>query len=105
MSVDAAFCRIQTEALEPILKFLQAKTGKQILVDELAIEEACRQIELVGGVPTWKQSFHVIFPGVCLTASSILDLIEHLELPDMVDKNPWRGKFLPVHFDCHSRHR
>ncbi len=92
MSVDAAFCLIQTEALEPILKFLQAKTGKRISVDELAIEEACRQIEPIDGVPTWKQSFHVIFPSVCLTASSILDLIEHLELPEMVDRVPWRGK-------------
>lgn len=92
MSVDAAFCRVQKDALEPILRFFQARTGKRILVDELAIEEACRQIEPMNGVPTWKQSFHVIFPGVFLTASSILDLIEHLELPEMVDRVPWRGK-------------
>lgn len=45
MSVDAAFRRVHSEALQPLLKFLQAKTGKRMLVDELAIEEACRQIE------------------------------------------------------------
>ncbi|KAL3134296.1 hypothetical protein ABBQ38_006558 [Trebouxia sp. C0009 RCD-2024] len=39
MSVDAAFCRIHSEALDPLLKFLQAKTGKRMSVDELAIEE------------------------------------------------------------------
>ena len=65
-------------------------------MDELAIEEACRQIAPIDGVPTWKQSFHVIFPGECLTASSILDLIEHLELPEMVDRVPWRGESFAI---------
>lgn len=105
MSVNAAFDRVREEALESVLKFLQAKTGKRISVDELVIEEACRQIEAIKGVPTWKQSFHVIFPDICLTASSILDLIENLDLPAMVDWNPWRGKSLLSRDDRHLRHR
>ncbi len=101
MSVDAAFARVQTDALEPLFKFILARTGESISVDELAIEEACRQVTTTDGLPTWKQSFHVIFPGICLTASSIYDLIEHLGLPAMVDRNPWRGKALLSHVDWH----
>lgn len=69
MSVDAAFRRVQSEALEPLLKFILAKTGKRMSVDELAIEEACRQIEPIKGLPTWKQSFHVIFPMMRLVGT------------------------------------
>ncbi len=105
LSVDAAFARVQTETLEPVLKLVQAKTGRRFSVDELVIEEACRQVTATDGLRTWKQSFHVIFPGICLTASSIYDLIEHLELPDMVDRNPWRGILLLSHADRHLRHR
>ncbi len=75
LSVEAAFARVQTEALEPVMKCVQAKTGKRFSVDELVIEEACRQVAATNGVPTWKQSFHVIFPGICLTASSMYGLI------------------------------
>ena len=88
MSVDAAFARVQTDVLEPLFKFILARTGESISVDELAIEEACRQVTTTtDGWPTWKQSFHVIFPGICLAASSIHDLIEHLGLPDIVQSS------------------
>ena len=92
MPVDAAFGQVYTEVIEPVCKFIQAKTGEQSSLNELAIEEACRQVEAIAGLPAWKQSFHVIFPSICLTASSTYDLIEHLGLPEMVDRSPWRGK-------------
>ena len=52
MSVDAAFNEVYTDVIHRVCNFILAKTGEQISVNELAVEEACRQVEPTDGLLT-----------------------------------------------------
>lgn len=86
-SAAEAFAAVNTAVLQPIITFIHSKTGKQIFVDELAIECACRPV-----ANRFKQSFHIYFPDVAVTAKRIKDLLEHLEIPAIADRSPYNGE-------------
>lgn len=93
ITLGEAFAHLREKVLEPVNTFVAAQTGKRIFMDELVVEEACRSVKNKEGGNAFKQSFHVIWPDVCIKAASIGSLIDHLDLPDMVDRHPWRGNF------------
>lgn len=97
-SMPDAFQRLQETVLGPVNVYLEAKTGRSFGNEDIVISEACRQ--LADG--TWKMSFHVSWKDVCVRAGAIYHLIEHLELPDIVDRSPFRGKETPPSPSFHS---
>ena len=95
--LSQAFATINTEVLQPIIAFIATKTGKQLSVDELVVEAACREVKPDNGQRQWKQSFHVFFPEISITCKRIADLLDHLEIPPVYcDRAPWRGQFTPI---------
>ncbi len=91
-TAQEAFRLVETEAIVPILAWVQLKTGKLLTVDELVVEQACRE----GGTgdKKFKQSFHVYFPMLAITASRIEHLLDHLRIPAWCDRRPWHGELL-----------
>jgi len=90
--LSEAFSTIQTEVLQPVMAFIYNKTCKQLSVDELVVEAACREVKPDNGQRRWKQSFHVFFPSIAITCKRIADLLDQLEIPSVYcDRAPWRG--------------
>jgi len=88
-----AFAKLKEVVLVPLLAFITAKTGKVVSLDhdELCVESACRKQKLVNNVPRWKQSFHIYFPSICITANRIEHLLDHLQIPsEYADRAPWK---------------
>lgn len=86
------FRTIQTEVLQPIITFIYNKTCRQLSVDELVVEAACREVKPDNGQRQWKQSFHIFFPSIAITCKRIADLLDQLEIPAVYcDRAPWRG--------------
>ena len=86
-----AFRQIDEQVLQPVIAWIAAKTGKHVSTDEMVYEKASRWIQK-DGVRVWKSSFHIMVPEIACTARRILDLVEHLELTDTVDRTPYRGE-------------
>lgn len=90
--LSEAFATINTEVLQPLLAFVYSKTGKQLSVDELVVEAACRETKPDNGQRQWKQSFHIFFPSICITCRRIADLLDQLDIPAIYcDRAPWKG--------------
>ena len=88
-----AFAKVKEVVLVPLLAFITAKTGKVVSLDELCVQSACRKQKPVNNVPRWKQSFHVYFPSICITANRIEHLLDHLQIPsEYADRAPWKGE-------------
>lgn len=88
------FVEVEQTVLQPIFKFIADKTGKQLTVDELVFEAAFREVKGENGQKRWKQSFHIFFPDIAVTAKRIQDLLTHLEIPaEACDRAPYRGQY------------
>lgn len=86
LSTADAFDIVVKDVIEPVNAFIFQKTGLHIDLQELVVEEACRQRPV-----DFKFSFHVVWPSIAIRANLISALIEHLHLPAICDKAPWTG--------------